>query len=71
MLEDKPGHGPGKRALVAYVSESRDREGNTFYEASICDEEKHEIVKELRDYDRDDLIAEVGRQYPEIEVENG
>jgi hypothetical protein len=71
MWEDKPGYGLRKRALAAYISESRDREGNTFYEASICDEEKHEIVEELSDYDREDLVNAVLRQYPEIEIENG
>lgn len=68
MLNEAP---PKKPALKAYISESRDREGNTFFTASICDDEKNEIVEELSDYGRVDLEKEVLRHYPEIEIENG
>jgi hypothetical protein len=71
MLQDKPDYGRKKQALIAYISESRDREGNTFYEAAICDNDKDEIVKELSDYDREELEKEVLQQFPEIEIENG
>lgn len=70
-MEEKPGHGLSKPALTAYISDSTDREGNTFYQAAICDEEKHAIIEELSDYDRQDLINEVLRLHPDIEVENG
>jgi hypothetical protein len=71
MLQDKADYGREKRTLVAYISESPDREGNTFYTADICDEEKNEIIKELSDYSRDDLEKEVLQQYPGVEIENG
>jgi hypothetical protein len=71
MLQDKRDYGRKKGALTAYISESRDREGNTFYNAAICDDERHEIIKELSDYTREELEKEVLRQYPEIEIENG
>jgi hypothetical protein len=71
MLQDKPDYGRKKQALIAYIAELRDREGNTFYEASICDNDKDEIVKELSDYDRTELEKEVLQQFPEIEIENG
>jgi hypothetical protein len=71
MLEDKPDYGRGNQALKAYISESRDRDYEIFYEASICDEEKNEIIKEFSDYDREELVKEVLRQYPDIEIENG
>lgn len=71
MLQDKSNHEQNKPSLIAYVSESRDRESNTFYEAMICDDEKNEIIEELTDYDREELEKEVLRQYPDIEIENG
>ena len=71
MLQDKPDYGRKEQALIAHISESRDREGNTFYKAAICDDEKDEIVKELSDYDREELEKEVLHQFPEIEIENG
>ena len=45
MLQDKTDYGQVKTALTAYISESRDRESNTFYIASICDNEKNEMIK--------------------------
>jgi hypothetical protein len=70
VLHDKLRFGK-KGSLTAYISDSQDREGNTFYNAAICDDEKHEIIKELDDYDREELEKEVLRQFPEIEIENG
>lgn len=55
MLQDKADYGQEKTALTAFISESRDRESNTFYIAAICDSEKNEIIKELSDYDREEL----------------
>ena len=71
MLQDKADYGQEKTALTAFISESRDRESNTFYIAAICDNEKNEIIKELSDYDREELEKEVLQQFPEIEIENG
>lgn len=71
MLTDKRHYGEKKNALIAYISESKDGEYNTFYEAAMCDQEKNEIAKELSDYDREQLVSEVLRQYPEITIENG
>lgn len=70
MLKDNPPTGQEKPHLVAYISESQDREGNTFYIAAICDDEKDEIVEELSDYARSDLEREVRQRYPEIDLEN-
>ena len=41
MLPDEPDHGREKTALTAFISESSDRESNTFYIAAICDNEKN------------------------------
>jgi hypothetical protein len=71
MLQDKPDYGRTKQRLIAYITDSQDREGNTFYEAAICDNYKDEIVKELSDYDRKELEKEVLQQFPDIEIENG
>jgi hypothetical protein len=59
-----------KTAVTAFISESRDRESNKFYRAAICDNEKNEIIKELSDYDREELEKEVLQQFPNIEIEN-
>lgn len=56
--------------LTAYIAESRDREMNTFYEASICDDEADTIVAETSGYDREKLIAEVLQKYPGIKIED-
>jgi hypothetical protein len=69
ILKGKPLTGQEKPHLVAYISESRDREGNTFYVAAICAEEKNEIIEELSDYARPDLEREVRQRYPEIDLE--
>ena len=71
MLQDKSDSGREKTALTAFISESRDRESNTFYIAAICDNDKNEVIKELNDYDREKLEKEVLKQFPEIEIENG
>lgn len=71
MLPNKANDtGQPKAALKAYISESPDREMNTSYIASICDEDKAEVIEELSDYDRDKLAAAVERKYPGIEIEN-
>jgi hypothetical protein len=70
MLEDKNDYGLKNGSLTAFVSESQDRESNTFFVASICDNDKDEIIKELNDYDREELEKEVLKQYPDIEIEN-
>ncbi len=59
-----------KTVFKAYISESPDREMNTFFIASICDEERSEIVEELSDYDREELEKAVEEKYPGIEIEN-
>lgn len=56
--------------LTAYIGESRDREMNTFYEASICDDHEDALIAEISGYDRDKLTEEVLRQYPGIKIEN-
>lgn len=71
MLHDKSGYRQEKSELTAFISESRDRESNTFYKAAICDNARNEIIKELSDYDREELEKEVLQQFPEIEIENG
>jgi hypothetical protein len=71
MFQDKPEYGREKIDLTAFISESRDREGNTFYKAAICNNESTEVIKELSEYDREELEKEVLRQFPEIEIENG
>ena len=58
-------------ALKAYISKSPDREMNTFFTASICDEVKNEIIEEFTDYDRDELEKTVEKKYPGIDIENG
>jgi len=56
--------------LTAYIGESRDREMNTFYDASICDDEEDALIAEVSGYDRDKLIDEVLRQYPGTKIQN-
>lgn len=56
--------------LTAYIAESRDREMNTFYEASICDDEDDSLLAETSGYDRNKLIEEVLRKYPGIKIED-
>jgi hypothetical protein len=56
--------------LTAYIAESRDREMNTLYEASICDDEDDTLLAETSGYDRENLIAEVLRKYPGIKIED-
>lgn len=69
MLKDKPV--PKRKSLTAYISESTDREGNTFYIAAICDDAKDELIEEISGYLRDALKEDVLGRYPEIEFENG
>ena len=45
MLQDKTDYRREKTDLTAFISESRDRESNTFYIAAICDNERNEIIK--------------------------
>lgn len=58
------------KSLTAYVSEERDREMNTFFLVSICDDDANAIIKEISGYDRNLLIEELLREYPDIKVEN-
>lgn len=67
MLKEKPT--ATRNALTAYISESQDREGNIFYVAAICDDEKDELVRELSGYSIDALEKDVLREYPGIKIE--
>lgn len=71
MITDKAGESAQRRAVLkAYISESLDREMNTFFIAAICDEEKAEIIEELSDYGREELEKAVGKKYPGIVIES-
>ena len=61
---------PNNESLTAYVAESRDREMNTFYLASICDDEQDILIAETSGYDREQLIEEVMKNYPKIKIED-
>ena len=58
------------KSLIAYISEERDREMNTFFLASICDDTENAIIKEMSGYDRGGLVEELLREYPGIKIEN-
>ncbi len=58
------------KSLIAYISEERDREMNTFFLAAISDDDENSIIKEISGYDRSLLIEEVLRDYPGISIEN-
>ncbi len=58
------------KSLIAYISEERDREMNTFFLASICDDTENAVIKEVSDYDRGCLVEELLREYPGIKIEN-
>jgi hypothetical protein len=71
MLKDKVGYRKETASgLTAYISKTRNREDTTFYEASICDDEKAEIIAELAGYSRGELLKEVRKNYPGIKIEN-
>ena len=71
MLKDEPGNKIKKQALTAYITDSKDREGNVFYTAAICDDEKNELIEELSGYRRAELEKDVLQHYPDIGIENG
>ena len=71
MPQHQSSAGKKNTALKAYISESKDREGNVFYIAAICDDEKDELLEEISGYSVDALEKDVLRQYPEIEIEQG
>lgn len=58
------------KELTAYISETRDREMNTMFLASICDDEANSVIAESSSYDRDDLILKLEKQYPGIKIED-
>jgi hypothetical protein len=71
MLQQQSCSGRKGASLTAYISESKDREGNLFYIAAICDDEKDELLEELSGYSRDALEKDVHQQYPDIAIEQG
>jgi hypothetical protein len=58
------------KELTAYISETRDREMNTMFLASICDDKEESVIAESSGYDRDDLVLELEKKYPGIKIEN-
>lgn len=53
---------------TVYVTATRDRDGDTFFEASVC--ASNEELATFAAYDRADAIAQALAQYPDAILEN-